>query len=118
MLKMFLQAHQEALYLAKVFHSICFKFLDMLDHLRSHPGAVEDNETTMHPASTGQDHSKRSILFRLGDIFQLYLVIVKPVLIKSRKNLHIYKKTRVCREDKFRTSLLSPILLQLSREMK
>ena len=42
---MFLQAHQEALYLAKVFQNVLFKFLDVLDHLRNHPDAEEDVET-------------------------------------------------------------------------
>ena len=40
----------------------------MLDHLKSHPGKVEDVET-IHPVLTGQDHSKRSIFSGLSHIF-------------------------------------------------
>ena len=54
---MFLQAHQEALYLAEVFHNILFKFSDVIDHLRSHSGTVGDIETTIPPASTQQVRS-------------------------------------------------------------
>ena len=42
-LKNVLQAHQEVLYLAKIFLNV----LDMLDHLQSHTGAVEATETTV-----------------------------------------------------------------------
>ena len=63
-LEMFLQVQQEALYLVDIFQSVHFKFIDLC-----HPGAVEDHKVTALPISTGQNHSKNSILPGLGDIF-------------------------------------------------
>ena len=31
-----------------MFQSVCSKSIDMLDHLKSHPGAVENTETSVH----------------------------------------------------------------------
>ena len=53
--KMFLQAHQEALYLAEIFQNVHLKFLDLLDHLQSHPVAVKTTKTTVSPPPTGQN---------------------------------------------------------------
>ena len=83
-LKDVLQAHPGGLYLAGVFQSAHFKFLDMFDHLKNSSGALEDTETTIHPASTSQEHFKRSILCGLSDIYSsmfgggISMIIAKP----------------------------------------
>ena len=43
---MFLQRHQESLYLKETFKDTHSKFFDTLDHLLNHPAAVEVSETT------------------------------------------------------------------------
>ena len=39
----FLQTHQEALYIKEIFQNVHFKFLDALDHLQNHPKSVDDS---------------------------------------------------------------------------
>ena len=67
--EMFLQVHQESLYLTVLFQSANFKFLDALDYLWSHPDTVKDVEVTAPATSTSQNHSERSFLSGWGDIF-------------------------------------------------
>ena len=64
----FLQTHQEILYLIEIFQSVHSRFLDFLDHLLKHPALVDDTETATPTTSTSQDYSKRSILSGLGEI--------------------------------------------------
>ena len=66
---MFLQKHKEALCLVGSFQIVHFNFLDALDYLRNHSDPAGSVETTIPPGSTSQDHSKWSILSRLGDTF-------------------------------------------------
>ena len=84
----------------KVFQSVHVKFLDALHYLQNHPSTVEDVKTTIPSASTGQDHSKRSILFRLGNAFLAILGGAslghydKTTISKIKKDLHKSKENQ------------------------
>ena len=55
---MFLQTHQEILYLNEIFQNIHSKFLDILDYLQNHPASVGYSEAATSRICTSWDHSK------------------------------------------------------------
>ena len=78
---------------------MCFKFLDVLVHLWSHPGIVKD-DVTVHAVSTNHDCSKRSILSGLGDIFSAIFGdcsssgYSKATINKIKNSLHLLQETQ------------------------
>ena len=59
---MFMQTHQEILYLKEIFQNIHSRFLDALDHLLNHPSSVAGTEKTT--LRTHTMHDKRSVFFQ------------------------------------------------------
>ena len=65
---MFMQTHQEMLYLKEIFQNMHSRFADALDHLLNHPAPVDDNETPTSEIPDSQDCPKRSIPSELDEI--------------------------------------------------
>ena len=80
--------------------NIWFKFLNVIDYLKNHQGAVEDAEPKILPAFAGQDHSERNILSVLRIYFKLFsqvvvqLGIAKQLSIRSRKLEYFTEKNQ------------------------
>ena len=51
--------HVEILYCKEIFQSVHSRFLNALDHLQSHPGSVDNIETTTFETSTSHDYLKK-----------------------------------------------------------
>ena len=65
---MFMQTHQDILYLKDIFHNVHLRFLDALGHLWNHPALVDDTKTTIPGVPNSQYHLKRIVLSGLGEI--------------------------------------------------
>ena len=58
---MFMETHQEILYLEEIFQNMYLIFLNLLEHLQNHhPALVDDSETTTSRTPTSLNHLKRN----------------------------------------------------------
>ena len=95
---MFLQTHQDILYLKQIFQDIKSKYLDALNHLQNQPASVDNTETTISQTPNSQDCSKRSILSGLGQIVVTIFGCGSSggyshaIIDEIKKNLHILQE--------------------------
>ena len=82
----FLQAHQEILYLKEIFQNIHSKFLDALDHLWIHPISVGDTYDTASRVSNGSGLTE-SILSVLGKIVMAFFLDVEVQVVIAELQL-------------------------------
>ena len=62
---MFMQTHQEILYLKEIFQNVHLPFLDTSDHLHNHTTSIDDTKTTIPRTPTSQDHLKGEIIMSI-----------------------------------------------------
>ena len=65
---MFIQTHQEILYLKEIFKNVHLRLVNALDHLQNHCASIDNAKTTTPRAQNIHDHSKRSLISELGKI--------------------------------------------------